>query len=83
MERLCAMAEERGASVVLITDQWVSPAAAHAKYRLSGHVEAPSAWDSRILAWVVTLSSTQSTLVSLTDILPPWSQPSPKASCMI
>lgn len=46
--QLVEMASDQGAEVVLITDQWVSPAAAHARYRLSAHVEAPSAWDSTV-----------------------------------
>ena len=46
--QLVEFAANQGAVVVLITDQWVSPAAAHAKYRLSGHVEVPSAWDSTV-----------------------------------
>lgn len=40
------MAREQGAVVVLITDRWVSPAAAHAQHILPCHIEAPSAWDS-------------------------------------
>ena len=40
------------------------------------------ATSSRIFAWARTVSSTQSTLVSLTDIRPPSSQPIPKWSCM-
>ena len=42
------MAVEHGAEVVLITDQWVSPAAAQARHRLSCHIEVPSAWDSSV-----------------------------------
>lgn len=42
------VAREQGANVVLITDQWVSPAASFAKYRFSAHVAAPSAWDSSV-----------------------------------
>lgn len=41
-------ARGQGAEVVLITDQWVSPAAAFAQHRLVAHVEAPSAWDSTV-----------------------------------
>ncbi|MCX8508283.1 MAG: MurR/RpiR family transcriptional regulator, partial [Rhodobacteraceae bacterium] len=44
--QLAEMAADQGAEVVLITDQWVSPAATFARHRLSAHVEAPSAWDS-------------------------------------
>lgn len=40
------LARERGAEVVLITDRWISPAAAHAAHILPCHIEAPSAWDS-------------------------------------
>lgn len=47
------MARDQGAEVVLITDQWVSPAAAHARFRLSAHVEAPSAWDSTVAILVL------------------------------
>jgi DNA-binding MurR/RpiR family transcriptional regulator len=46
--QLVEIAADQGAEVVLITDQWVSPAAVHARYRLSAHVEAPSAWDSNV-----------------------------------
>lgn len=46
--QLVEMAAEQGAEVVLITDQWISPAAAHARHRLAAHVEAPSAWDSTV-----------------------------------
>ncbi|MEZ5885472.1 MAG: MurR/RpiR family transcriptional regulator [Paracoccaceae bacterium] len=46
--QLVEAAAAQGAEVVLITDQWVSPAAAHARHRLSAHVEAPSAWDSTV-----------------------------------
>jgi len=40
------MARTQGAEVVLITDRWVSPAAAHAQHILPCHIEVPSAWDS-------------------------------------
>lgn len=40
------MARAQGAVVVLITDRWVSPAAAHAQHILPCHIEAPGAWDS-------------------------------------
>jgi DNA-binding MurR/RpiR family transcriptional regulator len=42
------VAREQGAEVVLITDQWVSPAATLASFRFSAHVEVPSAWDSSV-----------------------------------
>lgn len=46
--QLVELAAEQGAEVVLITDRWVSPAAAHARHVLTAHVEAPSAWDSTV-----------------------------------
>jgi DNA-binding MurR/RpiR family transcriptional regulator len=46
--QLVEMAAEQGAEVVLITDPWVSPAAAHARVRFSVQVEVPSAWDSTV-----------------------------------
>lgn len=47
------MAADQGAEVVVITDQWVSPAAQHARHRLSAHVEVPSAWDSTVAIQVL------------------------------
>ena len=46
--QLVEIASDQGAEVVLVTDQWVSPAAARARYRLSAHIEVPSAWDSTV-----------------------------------
>ncbi len=51
--QLVEMAAEQGAEVVVITDQWVSPAAERARFRLSAHVEAPSAWDSTAVIHVL------------------------------
>lgn len=55
--QLVEMAVEQGAEVVLVTDQWISPAANLARHRFRCHVEAPSAWDSTvsILVLVETL----------------------------
>jgi DNA-binding MurR/RpiR family transcriptional regulator len=47
------VAREQGAEVVLVTDQWVSPAAELARYRFSAHVEVPSAWDSTVSIMVL------------------------------
>lgn len=44
--QLVELAREQGVEIVLITDRWVSPAAAHARYTMPCHIEAPSAWDS-------------------------------------
>lgn len=46
--QVAELAAEQGASVVLITDRWLSPAASHARHTLACHVEAPSAWDSTV-----------------------------------
>ncbi|SDW57221.1 MurR/RpiR family transcriptional regulator [Roseicitreum antarcticum] len=51
--QVAEMAREHGAEVVLITDRWVSPAAAHATHLLPCHIEAPSAWDSTASLLVV------------------------------
>ncbi|MCV2867910.1 MurR/RpiR family transcriptional regulator [Defluviimonas sp. WL0002] len=50
---LVEMAADQGAEVVLITDQWVSPAAERARFRLSAHIEVPSAWDSTVAIQVL------------------------------
>lgn len=39
-------AQRRGAQVILVTDQWLSPIARFAQHVLVAHVEAPSSWDS-------------------------------------
>ena len=46
---LAASAEEQGAKVVLITDQWISPIARLAVHSLPLRIEAPSSWDSNIV----------------------------------
>jgi DNA-binding MurR/RpiR family transcriptional regulator len=43
---LAETAAKQGATVVLMTDQWLSPIARIAKHILPAHVEAPSNWDS-------------------------------------
>jgi DNA-binding MurR/RpiR family transcriptional regulator len=54
---LVELAAGEGAEVVLFTDQWISPAARHARATFAAHVEAPSAWDSTsvLLVLVETL----------------------------
>jgi DNA-binding MurR/RpiR family transcriptional regulator len=46
---LAVSARERGAKVVLITDQWISPIARLAVHSLPLRIEAPSSWDSNIV----------------------------------
>jgi DNA-binding MurR/RpiR family transcriptional regulator len=44
-----ASAQQRGAKIVLITDQWISPIARLAVQSLPLRIEAPSSWDSNIV----------------------------------
>lgn len=54
MLNFAASAKERGARVVLITDQWISPIARLAMHSLPLRIEAPSSWDSNIVPLFVT-----------------------------
>lgn len=61
--QMTEMAKEQGAEIILITDRWLSPAAAHARHTLACHIEAPSAWDSNVSLMVLVetlLSAAQS-----------------------
>ncbi len=49
MLEFAASAEVRGARIVLITDQWISPIARLAVHTLPLRIEAPSSWDSNIV----------------------------------
>ena len=51
---MAKMAKERGAKVVLFTDQWLSPAYAHADHSFAARIEAPSAWDSSAALMLLT-----------------------------
>jgi DNA-binding MurR/RpiR family transcriptional regulator len=51
--QLAEMAKEQGAEIILITDRWLSPAAAHARHTLACHIEVPSAWDSNVTLMVL------------------------------
>lgn len=44
--QVVGLAREQGVEVVLVTDRWVSPAAANARHILPCHIEVPSALDS-------------------------------------
>ena len=46
--KLAEFAKERGAEIILFTDQWMSPIAQYASISFSGQIAAPSAWDSNI-----------------------------------
>lgn len=67
---LAEMAKDQGVEIVLITDRWISPAAAHASHMLPCHVEAPSAWDSVVAPMVVVeslLAAVQARIWSVTE----------------
>lgn len=46
--KLAEMAKERGAKVVLFTDQWGSPISVNADYCFNSQIVVPSAWDSNV-----------------------------------
>ncbi len=46
--KLAQMAQERGAKIVLFTDQWRSPVHKFAEFTFCGRITVPSAWDSSI-----------------------------------
>jgi DNA-binding MurR/RpiR family transcriptional regulator len=43
---LCETAAKQGATVILLTDPWLSPIARVARHVLPAHIVAPSNWDS-------------------------------------
>ena len=51
--QVAEMARGQGVEIILITDRWVSPAAAHATHVFCCHIEAPSAWDSNVVLMVL------------------------------
>lgn len=52
--RLAEMARERGAHIILFTDQWMSPIADHAEICFTNQIAAPSAWDSNIATMLMS-----------------------------
>lgn len=47
------LAAEQGAEIVLVTDRWLSPVAAHARHVLACGIEVPQAWDSTVTILVL------------------------------
>ena len=45
---MAELAARQGSRVVLITDHWLSPAAAHAHHTLPCRIDMPAAWDSTV-----------------------------------
>lgn len=70
--QMAEMAREQGAEIILITDRWVSPAAAHATHTLACHIEAPSAWDSNVLVLVLV----ETLLAAVQDLS--WAETEPR-----
>lgn len=63
--QIAQMCDERGAEVVLFTDQWRSPIHRLALYTFSGRIAVPSAWDSALpllLLVECAIASVQETL---------------------
>lgn len=50
---LARKAHERGVTIVLFTDQWLSPIARFARHVVAGRTAVPSAWDSSASLFVV------------------------------
>jgi DNA-binding MurR/RpiR family transcriptional regulator len=46
--KLAELAAAKGAEIILITDQWVSPVSKYTKRVLSSKITVPSAWDSSV-----------------------------------
>lgn len=51
---LAELARERGADIILFTDQWMSPISQLATVTFSNHIAAPSAWDSNITTMLMS-----------------------------
>jgi DNA-binding MurR/RpiR family transcriptional regulator len=51
--QVAELAAEQGAEVVLVTDRWISPAAAHARLCFAAHVDTPFASDSTVAILVL------------------------------
>ena len=57
--RFAEEAAERDARIILVTDNWLSPIAAHAEHVLAARIEVPSSWDS-----VVALTTLMEALIA-------------------
>lgn len=51
--KLAEMAREKGAQIILFTDQWQSPIGQHTEYSFSSRVVVPSAWDSNVTCMLI------------------------------
>ena len=46
--RLAEMAKQKGAKIILFTDQWNSPISTHSDHNFNSRIVVPSAWDSNV-----------------------------------
>ena len=53
VQEFAASARQRGAKIVLITDQWMSPVSRLAAQTLVLRMEVPSGWDSNVVTLFV------------------------------
>lgn len=51
--KLAELARERGARIILFTDQWVSPVAQFADVCFKNHIAVPSSWDSNVTSMLL------------------------------
>ena len=52
--RLAEVAHQRGAEIILLTDQWQSPIGKLANHAFNCHISVPSAWDSNVPLMLLT-----------------------------
>ncbi|MGE4610909.1 MAG: MurR/RpiR family transcriptional regulator [Paracoccaceae bacterium] len=62
--RLAQLAKERGAEIILFTDQWSSPVSKIATHRFNCRIEVPSAWDSS----TTTMLIVETVIASVQDL---------------
>ncbi|MGB1238042.1 MAG: MurR/RpiR family transcriptional regulator [Pseudomonadales bacterium] len=72
--KFAELAKSRGVTVVLLTDQWMSPISSLAEYAINVRIEVPSGWDSA----AVTLFFVESLIASVESHL--WSETSSRMS---
>jgi DNA-binding MurR/RpiR family transcriptional regulator len=68
---LTEAASLRGATIVLFTDQWLSPTARFAKHVISARIAAPSSWDSTAALFAVVEALIASVTKRLWDVAEP------------
>ncbi len=74
--KLAEMAAERGAKIILFTDQWRSPVHKYADHCFSLRIDVPSAWDSS----VVTLLLIETMIAKMQELT--WSTSKPRMEAL-